>query len=150
MVFTAAEIAKHLQGEVVGDNSTQLTGFAAAGHSKPGDLTFAENESYFVKAEESAASAILVGNGVASSKKVLIRVPNARIAFAKVLSLFFPPPEFVAGIHPSAVVAESADIDPNAHIGPHCVVDEGVRIGPRAVLEGGNHIGLECVLGEGV
>ena len=57
MPFTAAEIAKQLQGEVIGDASATLAGFAPADSAKPGDLTFAENEDYFARAEQSAATA---------------------------------------------------------------------------------------------
>jgi len=149
-MFTATEIARHLDGEVLGDGSTQLTGFAGADTSKPGDLTFAENESYFARAEQSEASAILVGNGFKSAKKVIIRVPNARIAFAKVLPLFFPPPVFAPGVHPTALVAASAEVDRMAHIGPYCVIGERTRIGARTVLEGGNHLGADCQLGTDV
>ena len=89
-----------------------------------GDLTFAENETYFLRAEASAASAILVAGEFTSQRKVLIRVANARIAFARVLPLFFPEPVFAPGIHSGAVVAASATVDPTAHVGPHCVVGE--------------------------
>jgi UDP-3-O-[3-hydroxymyristoyl] glucosamine N-acyltransferase len=75
-------------------------------------------------------------------------VPNARVAFAKVLGLFYPKPQFAPGVHPSAVVCTSAQIDPSAHVGPFCVVGERAQIGPRAVLQGGNHVAADCVLGE--
>ena len=150
MAFSADEIARRLQGQVQGDGSVQLSGFAPAQAAQPGDLTFAENERYFAAAEKSAASAILVDGEFTSPSKVLIRVPNARIAFAKVLPLFFPAPSFQPGIHPSAVCAASARIDPTAHIGPHCVIGERTQLGPRTVLEGGNHIGAECRLSEDV
>src|SRR4026207_556563 len=117
MPFTVAEISKQLGGEGVGDGLTPLTGFAPADRARPGDLTFAENEDYFVRAEQSAASAIIVDAAFKSSK-VLIRVPNARIAFARFLALSFPEPVLPAGIHPSAIVASSAKVDPSAHIGP--------------------------------
>ncbi|HEU5124821.1 MAG TPA: UDP-3-O-(3-hydroxymyristoyl)glucosamine N-acyltransferase [Verrucomicrobiae bacterium] len=149
MPFTAAEIAKHLQGEVVGDASMVLKGFAPADRAQPGDLTFAENPEYFARADQSAASAIIVDTAV-PSQKVLIRVTNARIAFAKVLALFFPEPVPAAGIHPTAVIAASAQIDSTAHIGPHCVIGENVRIGSRSILQGGNHIGAGSQLGEDV
>ena len=100
MPYTVAEIAKLLGGEVHGDASLVLRGFAPADRAQPGDLTFAENENYFARAEQSAASAIIVDGPAASSRKTLIRVPNARVAFAKVLPLFFPEPAFAAGIHP--------------------------------------------------
>lgn len=120
---------------MVGDSSTLLTGFAPANAAKTGDLTFAENETFLERAGQSAASAILIDAPDFKSDKTLIRVPNARIGFAKALGLFFPDPEFIPGIHPTAVVAQTARIDPTAHIGPHCVVGEGVEIGPKAVLQ---------------
>ena len=150
MPLTAAEIAQHLGGEVLGDPAAVLKGFAPADRAQPGDLTFAENESYFARAEQSAAAAVIIDGPFTSNRKVLIRVPSARIAFAKVLPLFFPEPSFSAGVHPSSVIAASAVVDPTAHVGPFCAVGEGVRIGPRAVLQGGNFIGANCVLGEEV
>ena len=150
MSFTAAEIAGHLQGEVLGDGSAVLTGFAPADKARPGDLTFAENDTFFQRADASAASAILVAGDFTSRVKVLIRVANARIAFAKVLPLFFPDPAFAPGVHPSAVVAASAKVDPTAHIGPHCVIGERAQIGARSVLQGGNHVGHNSHVGEDV
>ena len=149
MPFTAAEIAKHLQGEVLGNASVVLNAFAPADRAQACDLTFAENPDYFARAEQSAASAIIV-DGEFTSKKILIRVPNARIGFAKALALFFPEPTFAAGAHPTAVIAPSAQVDATAHIGPFCVVHEKVRIGARSILQGGNHIGMGCQLGEDV
>src|SRR2546421_5599347 len=131
MPFTAAEIAKHLAGEVLGDASLVLSGFAPADRAQPGDLTFAENPNYFARAEQSAASAIIVDGPFTSARKVLIRVPNSRVAFAKVLPLFFPEPVFAPGIHPTALVPVSAQIHPTAHIGPYCVLGEKVCVGPR-------------------
>jgi len=149
MPFTAAEIAKHLQGEVLGDATAVLNAFAPADRAQPGDLTFAENPEYFARAEQSAASAIIV-DGQFTSKKILIRVPNARIGFAKALALFFPEPILPAGVHPTAIVTPGAQVDPTAHIGPYCVVHEKVRIGARSILQGGNHIGVGAQLGEDV
>jgi UDP-3-O-[3-hydroxymyristoyl] glucosamine N-acyltransferase len=149
MPFTAAEIARLLQGEVVGDGSVLLHNFAPADRAKPGDLTFAENAEYFARAEQSMASAVIVADAF-SSRKVLIRVPNARVAFAKVLAVFFPEPVFPPGIHPTAIVAASARIDPAACIGPYCVIGEGTRIGARSVLQGGNYVGAHCQIGEEV
>src|ERR1051325_1272854 len=115
--MTAAEIAAHLGGQVVGDGSTQLKGFAPADSARRGDLTFAENEEYFARAGKSEASAILVDGVGGETDKVLIRVPKARVAFAKTLTLFFPDPTVVPGVHASAIVSSTARIDPSAQIG---------------------------------
>ena len=88
MPFTAAEIAKQLRAKSLA-TPANLTGFAPADCAKPGDLTFAENEDFFARAEQSAATAIIADQRFSSAKKILIRVPNARVAFAKALALFF-------------------------------------------------------------
>jgi UDP-3-O-[3-hydroxymyristoyl] glucosamine N-acyltransferase len=149
MTLTTAEIAKQLAGEVLGDANAPLTGFANADAAQAGDLTFAENAEYFAAAEASAATAIIAGKDAVSTKKILIRVANPRVAFAKALAIFFPEPKFAPGIHPSAVIAKSAQVDPSAHIGPHCSIGERVKIGANVVLQSGNFIGDDSVLGDG-
>lgn len=148
MILTAAFVAEHLQGEVLGNAQTQLKGFAPADRAQAGDLTFAENEEFFAKADQTSASAIIIGGNLTSSTgKVLIRVSNARVAFAKALALFFPEPPLAAGIHPSAVIARTAQVDPGAHIGPHCVVGERAQIGGGTILHAGNYVGDDCKVG---
>ena len=150
MKFTASEIAEQVGGEVVGDGSIELASFAQADSAKPGDLTFAENEKYFCLAEESPASAILAPEEFSSETKTVIRVKNARIAFARVLPLLFPEKEFAPGIHPSAVIAESAQVADSAHIGPNCVIGESAAIGDHSVLEANCTVGDHSVLGHSV
>lgn len=148
--FTSGEVAERVNGHVVGDSQALLGGIAAAADAAAGDLTFADTKDHFAEAEKSAATAMLVQGEFTSTSKVLIRVPNARLAVARLLPIFYPPEPFPAGIDPSARVAATAQIDPTAHVGPHCVVGEHVRIGARSVLMGGNHLALESSLGEDV
>lgn len=150
MAFTTAHVAAHLKGEVVGDGSVQLTGFSAADRARPGDLTFAEKPAYFAAAEASAASAILVSGSFTSATKVIIRVPNARVAAARVLPLFFPPEQASPGIHPSTIIAPSATVADTAHVGPGCVIGARVTLGARSALLGGNHVGPDCQIGDDV
>jgi UDP-3-O-[3-hydroxymyristoyl] glucosamine N-acyltransferase len=147
MPFTAAQIAEHIQGEVVGDASTPLNGLAPAAVARPGDLTFAETPEYLTSAEASQASAVLVTKEITSANKVLIRVASPRIAMAKLLPIFFPPDAYPQGIHPSAVIHETATVEPTAHIGPNCVVGARASIGARTVLMGGNHVGRDVKIG---
>ncbi|MGV3757852.1 MAG: UDP-3-O-(3-hydroxymyristoyl)glucosamine N-acyltransferase, partial [Verrucomicrobiota bacterium] len=133
---------------VIGDASILLTGSAPPSNAKTGDLTFAENAEYFAAAEQSAASAILVaGDDFQTAKKTLIKVPNARVAFARVLPLFFPEPSFAPGSHPSAVVETTASIDPTAYVGANCFVGAGAKVGARCVLERLVSIGENAIIG---
>ncbi|MCD6048634.1 MAG: lpxD [Verrucomicrobia bacterium] len=148
MPITAAQIAEQVRGELVGDGSVAITGFSAANQTRPGDLTFADQETYFAVAEASPAAAILVPEGFSSTKKTLIRVKNPRIAVARLLPLFFPPDQYAPSVHPSAVIDASAQVDPTAHIGPNCVIGARAKVGARAVLMGGNHIGRDAKVGD--
>jgi len=150
MSFTVAQIAEKIRGEVIGNGDTPLTGFASADNARSGDLTFAEKEEYFMAAEASPATAILVSGPFVSASKPVIRVSNARVAMARLLPVFFPPDEAPLGIHPSASIAPTAQIDPTAHIGPGCVIGPRVKLGARSVLMGGNHIGRDCQIGDDV
>lgn len=150
MSFTVAEIAARVAGDVEGDGSLELLGFAPAATAGPGDLTFADNEDFLRAAEQTEVAAILVSGDLHSPTKTLIRVPQVRVGVARLLPLFFPPDVLPAGIDPSARVAASAQIDATAHLGPGCVIGEGVRIGARSTLAGGNHVGNGSQLGDEV
>ncbi|HEV2319214.1 MAG TPA: UDP-3-O-(3-hydroxymyristoyl)glucosamine N-acyltransferase, partial [Verrucomicrobiae bacterium] len=141
---------RHVGGQVIGDSAAVLTHFATIESARPGDLTFAENDEFFARAEQSGATAIIANNRYSSKTKTLIQVANARVAFAKALTLFFPEKKFPPGIHPTAVVAASAKIDATAHVGAHCVIGERVSIGAHNVLQAGNVVGDDCVLAEDV
>jgi UDP-3-O-[3-hydroxymyristoyl] glucosamine N-acyltransferase len=150
MPFTTEEIARHVGGQVIGDPAAVLKHFATIESARPGDLTFAENDEFFARAEQSAATAIIADKRFSSAKKTLIQVPNARVAFAKALAMFFPEKNLPAGVHPTAVVAASAKIAPDAHVGPHCVIGERASIGARTILQAGNVVGDDCALAEDV
>ncbi len=150
MPFTTEKIAKLIDGQVVGDSKAVLKNFAPIESAQAGDLTFAENEEFFQRAEQSAATAIIADNRFSSDKKIIIQVVNARVGFAKALALFFPEKRIPAGIHSTAVIASSAKIDSSAYIGPHCVIGERVSIGPRSILQAGSYVGDDSKLGEEV
>lgn len=150
MNLTANQVAEAIRGTVVGDGAVLLTGVAAAAKARPGDLTFAESESFFQAANGSQAAAILISGDYGASAKVLIRVKCTRIAMARILPLFAPPEEFEPGVHPHAAVHATAKVDPTAHVGPHCVVGPEAEVGARSVLMGGNHLGRGVRIGESV
>ena len=148
MLFTAGDIADHLGGKVLGDRTMPLTGFQAADRAKSGDLTFAENRTFFERAEQSAASAIIVDKNFNSERKVLIHVPSARLAFAKVVPLFYPEPGPPTGVHPSATISDKAIVHPKACVGAHVIISDGAKIGARTVLHGNNYVDEDCEIGE--
>jgi UDP-3-O-[3-hydroxymyristoyl] glucosamine N-acyltransferase len=68
--------------------------------------------------------------------------------FAHLSRLFNPDPDPVAGVHPSAIVAEDATVAPSAQIGPGAVVCTGATIGERTMIGAGSYIGEGAVIGD--
>jgi UDP-3-O-[3-hydroxymyristoyl] glucosamine N-acyltransferase len=160
--FTIAELAA-LTGvkSVEGERSAPISGISGLAEATSAELSFLGNSKYASQVASSKAGAILVPldfEGRPASGQVFLRVEHPSYALALLCSVLearlWPRP--AAGVHASAVVAASAQVDPSAHIGPLCVVGEGARVGPGAVLEArcfvGAHasVGPDCWLKPGV
>jgi UDP-3-O-[3-hydroxymyristoyl] glucosamine N-acyltransferase len=112
------------------------------------DVTFCINERKNLPAlQETNAAAVVVHPSMRDAvpgATVAIVAADPLVAWAKVAALFHPEPPVTAGIHPSAVVAATANVHPSAEIGPMVVIGEHVVLGPRA------RIGALAVIGDGV
>jgi UDP-3-O-[3-hydroxymyristoyl] glucosamine N-acyltransferase len=135
------------------DTDIEITGVAGLEQAQPGQIAFLANKRYTPLLKTTRASAVFLDDKVSVSREpgqallALVRSSNPYLAFARAVELFYQPPAYTPGIHPTAVVAASAKIGANAHIGPHCFVDENVVIGKNATLHStvsiyrGAHIG---------
>jgi UDP-3-O-[3-hydroxymyristoyl] glucosamine N-acyltransferase len=129
-----ADLAQHLGATLQGDPSHQITGVAAIEAAGPGDLTFVANPKYASLARTTKASAVLVEPSFAKITAATLRIENPYLAFARAIELFYQPPTYAPGIHPTAVIAPTATIGANAHIGAYVVVSDHVILGANAVL----------------
>ncbi len=129
-----SEIARRLDCVLEGDPSLDITGVAGIGEAEPGHLTFLSNPRYRKAVQTSRASAILIAMDGGPVPMFALRSTNPYLDFARAIELFYQPPDYAPGIHPSAAIAPRARIAPGAHIGPHCFVDADAEIGRHAVL----------------
>jgi UDP-3-O-[3-hydroxymyristoyl] glucosamine N-acyltransferase len=129
-----ADLAQHLGATLVGDSSAQITGVAAIDNASPGDLTFVANPKYASQARTTKATAVLVEPGFTEISAATLRISNPYLAFARAIELFYQPPAYAPGIHPTAVIAPTAKIGANAHIGAYVVISDHVTIGDDAIL----------------
>jgi UDP-3-O-[3-hydroxymyristoyl] glucosamine N-acyltransferase len=127
-------LAAQLGCDLVGDGAIEITGVAGMEHAGPGEITFLANPRYAPKVKQTKAAAIIVSEPVRNAAIVSVVSKNPYLDFARALALFYQPPRPKPGIHPTAVIAESARIDENASIDAYCVIGEGVTIGRDAVL----------------
>ncbi len=128
------EIAAVLGCELIGDGDVEISGVAGLEHAGPTELTFLANPKYAPRVKQTRAAAILVSAPVKDSVIRCLVSKNPYLDFARALELFYTAPRPRPGIHPLAVVAESAEIGENASIGPFTYIGEEVRIGRNAVL----------------
>ena len=112
----------------------EITGVATLEEAGPGDLTFLTNPKYAALARQTPAAAVIVSPEAPAEGRPVLRHANPYLAFARALELFYQPPEYAPGIHPTAVIDPSAKIGQGAHIGPYVVIDADVEIGRDAVL----------------
>ena len=128
------EIARKLGCEVQGDAALEITGVAGIEEAQAGELTFLVNRKYRPALATTRASAILVSRDEPPVTMAALRSANPYLDFARAIELFHPAARYAAGVHPTAVVANTAKIGAGAHVGPYCFVDEDVEIGRNAVL----------------
>ncbi|HEY1265181.1 MAG TPA: UDP-3-O-(3-hydroxymyristoyl)glucosamine N-acyltransferase, partial [Terriglobales bacterium] len=130
-----AQIASALGARLEGGPAEfEITGVAGIEEAGPGQLTFVANPKYAAAAKTTRAAAVIVAENFPATGRALLRSKNPYLAFAHAIELFYHPPRYSPGVHPTAVVHASAKIGPGAHIGPYVVIDEGAVIGKNAVL----------------
>lgn len=165
-LFSVAELATHVDGRLLGDGSIHVQQVADLGTAGAGDVAYVDGQKFFDAAFSSQASALIVPPEFTESFKdaiverefgpALIEVPKPKLAFALIAELLHPQKRREPHVHPSAVIAETVDIDLTVYIGPHVSIGEGTRIAAGTRIEAGvvigDHVrlGRDCVLHPGV
>ena len=129
-----SELAESLGATLRGDGTVEITGIAGIEHAVAGQITFVSNQKYTSLARTTQASAILVEPDFPEISVATLRVANPYFAYARTIELFYHPPTYAPGIHPTAVVATSATVGERAHLGAYVVVGEHAVIGDDAIL----------------
>jgi len=129
------EIAEKLGCAVEGDGGIEISGVAGLEDARAGELTFLSNRKYLRALGTTRAAAVLIAPGeTCPTNLAALRSKNPYLDFARAIELFHPAPRFAPGVHPTAVISDSAQIGVGAHIGPYCYVADGVQMGDHAVL----------------
>jgi UDP-3-O-[3-hydroxymyristoyl] glucosamine N-acyltransferase len=170
---TLAQIAQHVAGRLDGPGDLEIVRLAPLDLARAGDLVFVKDERNLVALDDAACSAVMCREGDDARGHPAIRVTNPRLAAARVAELLWPRQRPPAGVHPTAVIAESATVGADCSIGPfvtvgadaevgagvvldsHVVLGAGVRVGadtwlhPRVVLYPGVTLGARCTIHAG-
>ena len=151
--LTAGTLADSLGAELDGPSELVCSGVSSIAEAKDGDVTFMINTKYAASWKESKASIGIVPSDVAvpnhdPNTRALLRVDNAELAIAYVLSLFMPEVDLPAiGVHPSAIVSSTAKLGEDVRIGPFVCIDDDAVVGDRTSLYPNVRIGRGCTIG---
>lgn len=169
MEFTAAQIAEWIEGEIIGDANTSVSGFGKIEEAGEGALTFLANEKYKAYLKDSKASVIIISENLAipdNDARTFIRVKDAYAAMTRLLDLYKSLTQQKSGIEQPSSIHESAELGEDIYVGafayigknvkigdnckiyPHVFIDDNAVIGDNTVLYSGVKIYDNCVVGK--
>src|SRR5581483_1637572 len=143
--LTTAQIAALCGGDLDGDEQKLICGANTLDRASGDDIAFVANHKAASAASHSRAGCLLVPKDFnRTGPWSIIRVAEPRSAFSKVLNALYKKAELSPSIHPTAIVAASAQVN------EECVIGAYVTVGERTVIERHCRIGNGCILGDDV
>ncbi len=145
-------IAAGLGGDIVGDKDVTVSTFAKIEEGRAGALSFMANPKYEHYVYTTESSIVIVNRSWEPKEEVkatLIKVDDAYGSFAKLLEMYVAYKPQKSGIHPTAVVADSAKVGKGCYIGAYVVIDEGAEVGDGVKLYPHVYLGDGVKVGEG-
>ncbi len=148
MTFTVAELAEALGGTVWGQGDLLISGAAEPADAEADQIALAANPKYAAALKPGAIAMLAEGmDPAAYGLAAAVIVVRPRLAMAGLTRRLDPAPALPAGIHPSAIISDTAEIGEGAAIGPFVVIGDGVRIGPNAAIASHVSIGARTQIG---
>ena len=146
--YSLNELAKKVNGEVIGDPSLQISSISTIQNSSSGCITFLANPKYKKYLNKTSASAIIVSHEFKDKINSGIVVNDPYLAYAKISSLYqkyinpYDSKQSNYFIHESSDVDESVIIGPNVFIGPDC------KIGQDSIIHANTSLVMNVEIGK--
>jgi UDP-3-O-[3-hydroxymyristoyl] glucosamine N-acyltransferase len=161
MKFSAKDIAGLASGKVEGNPDATVSTLAKIEEGKPGALSFLSNPAYTQFIYTTAATVVIVNDDFVAEQALpkdltLVRVKDARQAFAKLLDAYNQfrmnkvGVEKSAAISASAKVGEKVYIGANSVIGDNAVIANGAKIYPNVTIGDNAKVGENTIIYPGV
>jgi len=146
--LTLSEIARHLDGNVVGDPSCLISGVSEIQNSQPDTITFLGNPLYRKYLKNTNAAAIILSDGDLLSGRNGIVVQNPQLSMARALALFTEKNEAIPSIHANALISNNADIGKEVNVDAGAIIKDGVSIGDGSCIGANSVIGSNTIIGK--
>ncbi len=144
------ELAQQLGGVCHGDADLEITALGTLEDAGVGDVTFLAASTPSEELAGCAASAVILRQeDLEAWSGAAVVCENPHLGYARAARVLDNTPTPTPGIHPSAVVAVTAQISSTASIGANCVIEDHVVIGENVVIGPGSVISERSELGAG-
>jgi UDP-3-O-[3-hydroxymyristoyl] glucosamine N-acyltransferase len=151
MGFSIQQIADEIGATAVGAVGLEITHAAEPAAASADALAIAMAPTYAEALPLGhARAAVLWGDAdwEAMGLEAAVLISRPRYALSGLTQMLDPGPRIPPGIHETAVISPTAQIQHGATIGPYVVIGSDTRIGARARIAPHVTIGADCVLGD--
>ncbi|SHK01832.1 UDP-3-O-(3-hydroxymyristoyl)glucosamine N-acyltransferase [Epilithonimonas mollis] len=169
MEFSAEQIAGLINGRIIGDGNTVITGVSPIENGQNSHLSFVGQSRFAHYIDSTDCAVLIVSESLLQDKTykpVIIAVEDAYLSFQILMNLYQEMQGRKTGIeegsffHETAkvgegvyigaftYVSEKARIGDNTQIFPHVYIGKGVKIGKNCKIDSGARIYDHCIVGD--
>ena len=142
MIMKLSKLSELLGAQLSGEDR-DISGAAGIGEAGPGQITFIAGQQYLKGLETSRAGAVLAPLDTPQISMPVLRVKNPKLAFARVLEIFYVKPYRPSGVSDSASIGKDVAIGRDCSIHPFVVLGDRAQVGDRVTIHPGVCVG-EC------
>ena len=153
MAKNVRELAEHVGGTVMGDDSLMINGAATLKEAGSGDISFLANLKYEKEMRVSGASAIIVPEDISEVHGTVIRCSDPYYAFMQIVVELYGYREHEkvgvserAGVATTAKIGINVDIHDFVVISGDCEVGDNTRIYSNCTIGPGTKMGKDCII----
>ncbi|MBW8362852.1 MAG: UDP-3-O-(3-hydroxymyristoyl)glucosamine N-acyltransferase [Kaistella sp.] len=170
MEFTASQLASFINGKIIGDENTLITGVSPIEKGEKGHLSFVAQERFADYIDSSECSVLIVSEKLLADKpyrQTIIAVEDAYLSFQVLMNLYqeMRSPH-ISGIEQPSMISETAEIGEEVFIGaftyisanakvgahtkifPQVYIGKNVKIGKNCKIDSGAKIYDYCIIGD--
>jgi UDP-3-O-[3-hydroxymyristoyl] glucosamine N-acyltransferase len=152
MQFSAAQIAALINGKLEGDPEVRVDNFGKIEEAQAGQLAFLANPKYEEFLYSTKASIIIINESQVLKEKIkatLLRVPDAYLAFASLLSKYQEMlNQQLSGIQEPVYISKSASLGEHVYVGSFAYIGNNVKIGQHVKIYPQVYIGDDVSIGD--
>ena len=140
------KLAQLVDGKVIGDDETVVTGVAGIQDATEGDITYLSHLKYAVEVGKTRASAMVLAKEQEGCSLPMIIVENPLYAFSLIVSHFHAKSPAPKGVNPQANIGQDVILGKDISIYPFVVIGDRAKIGNRVSLYPGVFVGDDSVI----